>query len=353
MSGRNGALDICRSLAIVLVVNCHIASSFAGDGSFSVVQLGGKGVDLFFVLSGWLLGYQLCYELRSTGKLDVRRFWFRRWLRTLPAYYAVLAITFAQHILIKHNSVIDYRYLFFLQNYGPVMPYFGVSWSLCVEEHFYLFVAPLLLLAFRSKVARRLLIVLIFLPFACRSLGLYGSLIETHTRYDQCAIGVALAAISVFSPNVWLFLCRLAVPIFMLGIAVIGLNVWRRLHPGNGGDLDCLPWALAFATFVLLSNSSMYFKYRCRFCITEYIANRAYSLYLLHIEAIVLIKRLPDLPLSIKWTMAWMFSVVLAEILYRYVEKPLMKSRERFPWSSRHPPSKSTRLCSSDEPSHV
>ena len=85
MSNRNHSLDILRSLASVLVVNCHLASTLGGDGTLSALQLGGRGVDLFFVLSGWLLGHQLLAELRKTGKVEVGRFWRRRWLRTLPA----------------------------------------------------------------------------------------------------------------------------------------------------------------------------------------------------------------------------------------------------------------------------
>src|SRR6516165_1345813 len=77
---RNPALDVLRSLAIIMVVNCHVAGTFAPapDQSYSkVLQLGGIGVELFFVLSGWLLGRQLCLELADTGTIDVWRFWLR------------------------------------------------------------------------------------------------------------------------------------------------------------------------------------------------------------------------------------------------------------------------------------
>src|SRR5579883_1610736 len=137
MSHRNGSLDVLRALAIVMVVGCHLATGFA-PGSPVAVALGngGRGVDLFFVLSGWLLGRQLFAEAAATGTVDVRRFWLRRWLRTLPAYYAVLAAQIAVLAVRGKGSLIDWRYLIFLQNYIPDPPYFAVSWSLCVEEYF-------------------------------------------------------------------------------------------------------------------------------------------------------------------------------------------------------------------------
>src|SRR4051794_14167239 len=93
---RNPRLDVLRVAAIVSVVNCHIAAAFHPNGLLGILQLGGHGVDLFFVLSGWLLGKQLCEELRDTGSVDLKRFWLRRWLRTLPAYYAVMSLTIIQ-----------------------------------------------------------------------------------------------------------------------------------------------------------------------------------------------------------------------------------------------------------------
>src|SRR5262245_7175385 len=133
LARRNGSLDLLRSLAIILVVNCHCVGAHGDAAALHVLQLGGKAVDLFFVLSGWLLGYQLLSEFRDTGTIDVRRFWLRRWLRTLPAYYAVLLLTFLWQIAARHNYELCWSYLLFGQTYLTDMPYFGVSWSLCVE----------------------------------------------------------------------------------------------------------------------------------------------------------------------------------------------------------------------------
>src|SRR5215471_10027057 len=114
---RYPGLDFLRALAIVLVVDCHAVTVLRSQPEYRVLQLGGKGVDLFFVLSGWLLGRQLMRELRDTNTIDLRRFWYRRWLRTLPAYYAVLAFTFAWQVGARHNTDLCWSFLCFGQTY--------------------------------------------------------------------------------------------------------------------------------------------------------------------------------------------------------------------------------------------
>jgi peptidoglycan/LPS O-acetylase OafA/YrhL len=330
MSKRNGSLDVLRALAIVWVVNCHIVSSYGKATHLSVFQLGGKGVDLFFALSGWLLGRQLINELRQTSTIDVRRFWYRRWLRTLPAYYAVLVPTLLWQCLSKGPSWKYVTFFFFGQNYLPQMPCFGVSWSLCVEEHFYLLVAPLLLLFFRHRTAVVLMPVLLLLPAFCRVMGWYHSHEETHVRWDQCASGVVLAYFSVFRPTVWNWLCRWAPALALSGLALASFNVLTRLNPQwQIKDLDTTFWLFIFAAWVLLGNSSESWKTRFRSPPIRFLADRAYSLYLLHVESFAVLKRFGNLSFLEYAALSWLISLALAEVLYRAVELPFMNARER------------------------
>ena len=69
MQKRNAGLDILRALAIVLVVNCHISVALKASGPWVAFGWGGHGVDLFFVLSGWLLGYQSGTTTSSGGMI--------------------------------------------------------------------------------------------------------------------------------------------------------------------------------------------------------------------------------------------------------------------------------------------
>jgi peptidoglycan/LPS O-acetylase OafA/YrhL len=331
MSKRNGSLDVLRALAIVWVVNCHIVSAFGTATHLAVLQLGGKGVDLFFVLSGWLLGRQLLNEVRQAGTIDVRRFWYRRWLRTLPAYYTVLLPTLLWQLMAHGPSWEQASFLVFGQNYLPSIPCFGVSWSLCVEEHFYLLVAPVLLLLFRFRTAVVLLPALLLVPHVCRVMGWYHSTVQTHVRWDQCASGVLLAYVSVFRPAIWARSCRLAPALALAGLGFACFNVLTRLNPAWGvGDLNTTSWLLIFATWVLLANSGEFWKSGFRFAPIRYLADRAYSLYLLHVESFAILKKLGNLNFVEYMALSWLISLILAEVLYRTVERPVMNAREKF-----------------------
>ncbi len=334
MGKRNHALDVVRCIAIASVVNCHAVAASGSTADLNFLQLGGKGVDLFFVLSGWLLGHQLLSELKSTRALDISRFWYRRWLRTLPAYYAVLALTFAWQIVGRGNTDLRGSYLFFGQNYLSDLPYFSVSWSLCVEEHFYLLVAPLLLLIFRMAWARyTLLPILLVIPSVCRAFGWYYSMDATHVRYDQCAAGVVLASISIFTPKLWTTLCRFVPWLLMGSLIAVAFNLFVRINRESRiGDLGMLSYTFIFASWIIFANSSPYWQSRPVFG-ARYLADRSYAVYLLHGEAFALLKRFPSLPFLLFLALTWILSLLLAELLYRAVERPIMRAREKFGFS--------------------
>src|SRR4051812_7704774 len=92
---RNPGLDTLRAVAIAAVVVTHLfPPSFTalGPKQRAVLDLGVRGVDLFFALSGYLVGGIAIREIQRLGTLRLPAFWARRWLRTLPAYYVVLAL---------------------------------------------------------------------------------------------------------------------------------------------------------------------------------------------------------------------------------------------------------------------
>jgi len=329
------SLDLLRSYAIFSVLVAHTVLAFGAPSWLAPLQFGGTGVDLFFVLSGWLLGRQLMLELRTRGTIRLGRFWSRRWMRTLPAYYAVLLLTFLHQIVLKQNFDLRWSYLVFLQNYLTNLPYFFVSWSLCVEEHFYLFVAPLLLFAFglrRWGVA--LVIVVLVVPFICRTFGLYQSLEQTHVRFDECLMGVALAGASVFAPALWRRLCSLAPVLASLGAALYLWMAWIRWYPQYRIWPDeqtvC---AFIFGSFLLLGVSSETWKRRLYLPGSSFLATRAYSVYLLHPEGLAVARRIQPESFIVFLLLAWIVTFISAEFLYRIVERPIMDARERFQFS--------------------
>jgi peptidoglycan/LPS O-acetylase OafA/YrhL len=324
---RYASLDLLRALAIVLVVHCHATTHFGNPPEYYVLQLGGKGVELFFVLSGWLLGRQLVQELKETGRVDLKRFWYRRWLRTLPAYYAVLLFTIAWQVYRKNG--IDWSYFYFGQTYFSSMPFFGVSWSLCVEEHFYLAIAPLLWMFWRWRFTLLLVPALLALPEVCRHNAWFHSDLETHVRFDPCVTGVLLAAISVTLPSVWKVLSRWAPFFAIIGIAFATRDVVCRLNPDWGcNDIGHLPWSLIFGSWVLwaAARPDAYIPIPG----IRYIAERSYAIYLLHGEAFSILKKIHPESFGLYVALTWLIVIPMAEVLYRIVEKPGMMLRERF-----------------------
>ncbi len=332
MTARNPALDWLRAAAILMVLATHFANQFAGGTEFAkALSVGGRGVDLFFVLSGFLLGSQLFREANATGTVRVRRFWIRRWLRTLPAYYAVLFATFLQLAATGKADLLDWRYVLFVQNYLEHRPFLGVTWSLCVEEHFYLVIGPAILLAVRYPKSTWFFAVLVSALVGLHIAGYYRHrpdyhIAETHVLFEQCLAGVLLAWLAVNRPAKWERMKRFAAPLFAASLALVALaalnrTFWEWWLPdwGTGG------WALVFAAWVVAAESVR----ARRIAILEFVAARAYALYLVHVEALVLAKKLP-LPPEAQFAAALVLAFLLAEVLHRAVERPFNRLRERW-----------------------
>jgi peptidoglycan/LPS O-acetylase OafA/YrhL len=137
---RNKRLDVLRCIAVLLVMGRHAATPGP------IKNIGWVGVDLFFVLSGFLISGLLFVEYKEQSSIDIARFYIRRGLKLYPAFYVLLAVTFG---LNRYFGVANGRLgylgeMFYVQNYGPSV--WWHTWSLAVEEHFY-FALPLLLLA--------------------------------------------------------------------------------------------------------------------------------------------------------------------------------------------------------------
>jgi len=150
--GQISYLDGLRSIAVLLVINCHLSAQFVlanGPNLYSrlpfVMNGGWVGVDLFFVLSGFFIGGQLWREFRNRGSINVSRFVVRRGFRIWPLYFFTFLSVLTCLVIIGSSHVSDKEYgwsdIIFITNFhnrGLVMG----SWSLCTEEQFYI-VAPL------------------------------------------------------------------------------------------------------------------------------------------------------------------------------------------------------------------
>lgn len=218
---RSNALDLLRAAAILLVLGCHNVMAPAAAGALSPLgtlwhQVGWAGVDLFFVLSGFLVTGLLFDEYRTRGRIDLRRFLVRRGFKIWPAYFVYLAIVGAW-LAIKRERGEGGSWAELWPNLLHVQNYFGTprihTWSLAVEEHFYLvggLLAALCLTSARELVVRRFfplagalaLVVLAALRF--QEYTAWGpeqmNLFATHLRFDGLLCGAVLAYWDRFSP---------------------------------------------------------------------------------------------------------------------------------------------------------
>ena len=213
---RSFGLDILRASAITAVILDHEVTKTG------IPILGGiDGVCLFFVVSGFLIGRMYFRDSRKRS-FTMLSFWMSRWWRTLPPYAAALCCILLcgtrQPSLATPQPPLPWYYVVFLQNHLGVTG-FVVTWSLCVQEHFYL-ALPLFGLATTRLLGREVVPVsrtyLFFIPVIFRDIPmlLMGSsprwALRSHLRCEPLIAGVWLAYLAVDEPATMLRIRRIA-----------------------------------------------------------------------------------------------------------------------------------------------
>jgi peptidoglycan/LPS O-acetylase OafA/YrhL len=251
-------LDVLRGIAILLVLLAHMQlgppgmeRDRAGALAPIVVPLrdfGWTGVDLFFVLSGFLVGGLLFQELRENPTLDLGRFIIRRGLKIWPGYYAFVIILFLNEL--RHGHSIGKTFMRFTPNLLHIQNYFrfapgypdnlGHSWSLAIEEHFYLLFPLALFLLTRCRQTNSKdipslplilggAILLCIVLRCCKIFLWHGDLNEcyywTQSRSDGLLFGVLLAYLHQFKPSWLVSLIGSRMRLILLGLTLIS-PVW-------------------------------------------------------------------------------------------------------------------------------
>lgn len=262
---RAPGLDVVRVVAILLVVLHHFRHLPGAPESLRWFALRGYvGVDLFFVLSGWLIGGQLWRERATSGHVDVLRFWKRRWWRTLPAYFAVLALLV---VLGRVGPGALPAMLTFTQNYAAPSTWLA-SWSLCIEEQFYLLL-PLAVLAggdfrLRNKALMIVLVALVASPilralvWASGPPASYDAFLETfyvrtHLRLDGLALGLCLSALAAHGHAAWTWLDEHRHGLALAGLVLVSTPWWPFLAGATSNPLERMTWFNAVPGFFLVS----------------------------------------------------------------------------------------------------
>lgn len=325
-------IQLLRIIACIAVFICHFGQRLQlntiSNALYELTQLGKYGVELFFVISGYLACLSFCREK------SVIRFYKKRIIRILPLYYFCILYYFVTETFIFKNIPADpihlgwLRYIFCLNGVVPPEGYFwsniGITWTIPVFMMFFL-LAPWII-----KIAKSTLISLLMTLFA---------------------FGVACIVISKL--NGW-FSSFIYLPCFLLGILVynakkenarlyiaVGLQLfviamkycnWSEYFPSISQKIDIWIISAIFATIILVSDELKIQHSKIIRCI-NFLDEHSYPLYLIHGLTFcgIIDKLTADLfnnhiiEVVLKVAIAIVGTGVLTVVLHRYIEKPTQK----------------------------
>lgn len=341
---RLAALDGVRGIAIAIVMLFHFRSKAWVPGGF-------LAVDLFFVLSGFLITALLVSEYRRSGSIDLPAFYLRRALRLLPAYSVLWAVYLLTVQVLPHSVsrapswgeilaslalCIVYGFNWKLAHARQSPPDIAHFWSLCIEEQYYL-IWPLMLIVGHRVLAPRKAIL------ACATLALGACLLPalmhhtygfgwrrlyygTDTHIYGLLVGSACGSLHAAGliPSCWLQrpLCKVALAAVLVWVAILIV----RVAPGSAEFASReMPLAsLGFGALVSAAATarSGYVHAALASRPIVFLGRRSYALYLWHLPVAHWLRDIEPLPHVVLCSLV---SLGLAEVSWRVVEEPALR----------------------------
>ncbi len=365
------SIDALRFFAFFKVYFFHVPI----QGNFPILSFlksgGGIGVSFFFVLSGFLITYLLMWEKLKTGHINVKHFLIRRSLRIWPLFFLVLTIVyflpfeFKQNIgmhMIGDGYDLDWRFSFtFLENYKmlledhfPKTTPLSVFWSLCIEEHFYLFwLVSLFFIPVKYIV--RFFVVCIFIAWGARFLepAIFGNhsitSADLFTNLDYFTIGGLLGYfVAKDYKAVASFIERIPSIVRLLIITLIVLIIifQKEVLPSESNTylflfketITAICFTVLIAMFIP-QKSSIKIKSK----LLSYLGTISYGLYVYHIIFIHVVFHYfihNGIKMDNWWTIFLFIAVTLggsiavSMISFHYFEKPFLRLRDK--WTKRN-----------------
>ncbi|HVN63628.1 MAG TPA: acyltransferase [Candidatus Binataceae bacterium] len=353
-------LDSLRFFAFFAVFIHHAtgpaAMSWQPGVARSLAEAGGLGVDLFFVLSAYLITKLLLREQTAEGKIDVRSFYIRRILRIWPLYYFYIGVAYVLSRLITQLAFAPSYLVLLLVFLGnarmPPYNFVTLLWSVSMEEQFYLLWPLVIRGKSRRGVAMAAVTMLVIASISRFLVIRLGYLnppmwINTFTRLDPFAVGILVAALRLDE------IAELNLVVRM-GLVLAGAGAWffavhycdfytyipTMIHAMVGYPAV----ALGSGAFLLASLGAG--KAGARFMLNgrlRYLGKISYGLYVYHLLALIfadfvcnrmLGKSVTGQPLWIEWPIAFstgfLLTVLLAMASYRWLESPFLRLKDRF-----------------------
>lgn len=361
---RLNGFDLLRAIAILWVMLFHAWVAGLGLPFLAVAKFGWMGVDLFFALSGYLIGSQLFKSCAQGVKPSLKQFYLRRAFRVLPAYWVVVILYFTvplfreepniqplwQFVTFTENLFIDYR-----NNRA-----FSHAWSLCIEEHFYLFFPLIVLVLMRKPSMKKAASVCLALLIGGIALRGYFWLVEltpfrkgegnsigfgpryfeliyypTYSRLDGLLAGVSVAAVRYFRPEWWTKCMQKGNLLLCLGLMGFVVSLWmfqgRYSFVGSVFGFPLLSASFALLVAAAVSPRTILGSVRIPFA--ETIATLAYSLYLINKQVFHLTQYyLGDWVANGGYQALLVHSVLVfiaAAALYWLIERPFLRFRDK------------------------
>ena len=287
---RFALLDGVRAIAILSVIWHH--SSGVNPADFHIFSRGYLGVDLFFVMSGFLITHLLIKEQRTNNCISLKQFYIRRTLRIFPLYYGYLAFMVGWGFLTdkeKFEEILQPLpyYLFYISNWTPehIPQFFHRAWSLAVEEQFYL-VWPILVIMFGFVMSARFIVGITFFILA-GSLGWFGvnavefsnDLVPYRTILIGCLTAILLNYERTFNYFRMVFKSNI-VALVLLSSVLLSIGVQRGPILGLGQLVVHLLMALFLAACVLNENNILARFLKLK--LVQKIGMVSYGMYILH-----------------------------------------------------------------------
>jgi peptidoglycan/LPS O-acetylase OafA/YrhL len=335
-------LNGLRAIAVTAVVWHHAHAPIAG---LPITANGFLGVDVFFVLSGFLITALLLEEREQTGSISLKGFYGRRTLRIFPLYYAVVGLMALYFFFAKGSGQRDAYFaelpanLLYLSNWFPPTTVMGITWSLSTEEQFYLLWPPL----FAWLGRRALWILIAFLGVnQAVNFGLADDWLRAvHMPYESRSIlqatftPIILGSMLAFAlRSNWRPKIAAAVSGWRLGVILIVMLALASAHDMRGAPrLAFHVMTTAFVAGVVLwpnSIASRALEWRP----LVYVGTVSYGVYLWHMIALDPVQRLIQKahldPAFWTFPIGMLATVAIAGISFHYFEKPFLRLKGRF-----------------------
>jgi len=349
-SKRIFGFDIIRSSAIIIVVLAHSNYLIRGLSNYFPNFNPPDGVDLFFVLSGFLIGNIIIRSFEKNQKIElpaILHFLKRRWFRTLPNYFLFLGINIAfiyfGLIAGTLNKYLSTYFVFFQNFLKPYDFLFWESWSITIEEWFYLLFPLTLFIVYKLNVFKKKQYVFLFtivcfilLPLIIRIIKADANLNTdlffrklVITRLDAIGYGLLGAYLSYYFETAWMSYKNL---LFVLGL--ISIFIIQNIVVENTFYHQTFIFSLsAFSILLTFPKMASIKEEKIPLKPFQFISKISYSLYFVHPIVLQLINKYytNDVINAKLWLYLpfWLICIICSFIIYKFFEKPFMNLRDK------------------------